>query len=288
MERRDFLRGLAGALAAGYAGHALADETSVCKQASDRVKLGGRNLNVSRLGIGTGTVGWDHSSNQTRKLGLKGLADLLRAAYDHGVTLWDSADQYGSHPHIAEALKSVPREKVTIMTKTQAKTEQEMRVALDRYRRELATDYIDVVLLHCMTGGEWNKRRRGAMDALSEAREKGIVRAHGVSCHSLAALRTAAAEPWVDVDFARINPANVKMDAKKETVTPILEGMKKSGKGIIGMKIFGEGKLRDRADEMLSYVLKLACVDSFVIGVESREELDDLIKRIRKANVRVS
>ena len=287
MERREFLRTIAGVLAAGCAVPALADTAPACKLASDRIKLGTRKLEVSRLGIGTGTVGYKKSSNQTRKLGLQGLADLLRAAYDSGVTFWDSADQYGSHPHIAEALKGLPREKITVMTKTHAKTDKDMRADLDRFRKELATDIVDVVLLHCMTDGEWNQKRRGVMDVLSEAREKGIIRAHGVSCHSLDALKTAAAEPWVDLDLARINPANVNMDADPETVKPILEDMKKKGKGVIGMKIFGEGKLRDRADEMLTYALKLGCVDSFVIGVENREELDDLVKRIKKANVPV-
>ena len=162
-----------------------------------------------------------------------------------------------------------------------------MRADLDRFRKELGTDMIDILLLHCMTAGDWNTKRRGAMDVLSEAREKGIVRAHGVSCHSLDALKTAAAEPWVDVDFARINPADVNMDADHETVKGVLEDMKRKDKGVIGMKILGEGKLRDRADEMLAYALKLRCVDCFVIGVESREELEDLIKRIKKANVAV-
>ncbi len=95
------------------------------------------------------------------------------------------------------------------MTKTSASTEKEMRAELDRYRREMGTDYIDILLLHCMLDADWPERKKGAMAVISEAREKGIVRTHGTSCHTLEALKTAARTPWVQVDLARINPAGV-------------------------------------------------------------------------------
>src|SRR5215472_16276053 len=112
------------------------------KFATDRIHLGPMKVELSRLAMGTGTNGVGGSSNQTKKLGLSGLADLFRAGYDQGVTFWDSADQYGTHPHLKEALKSVPRDKVTILSKTHASTEKEMRADLDRFRREIGTDYI--------------------------------------------------------------------------------------------------------------------------------------------------
>jgi aryl-alcohol dehydrogenase-like predicted oxidoreductase len=82
------------------------------------------------------------------------------------------------------------------------------------------------------------------MAVLSEAREKGLIRTHGVSCHTLDALKTAAASPWVQVDLARINPAKVAMDSDPQTVVGVLKQMKASGKGVIGMKILGAGRLR--------------------------------------------
>src|SRR4029079_12440800 len=151
------------------------------KAASDRVKLGPMKVEVSRLAQGSGTNGVGGSSNQTRKLGTQGLADLFRSAYDNGVTFFDSADQYGTHPHVKLALKGVPREKVVILTKTHASTADEMRADLDRFRRELGTDYVDIMLLHCMLDADWNKKKRGAVDVLMEARERRIVRTHGVS-----------------------------------------------------------------------------------------------------------
>ncbi|HVX67546.1 MAG TPA: aldo/keto reductase [Bryobacteraceae bacterium] len=279
MKRREFLFSVtAAALQAG---------TPTRKLASDRIQLGPMKVACSRLAQGTGTNGVGGSSNQTRKLGLKGLADLLQAGYDQGITFWDSADQYGTHPHLREALKrGVPREKVTILTKTHASTESEMRADLDRFRRELGTDYIDILLLHDMEEDDWPQKKKGAMAVISEAREKGIVKTHGTSCHTLGALKAAAASPWVQVDLARINPAQMHMDSDPKTVISVLRQMKASGKGVIGMKILGAGGLRSRQDEALQYALALDCVDCFTIGSENRVEMQDLVKRIPAASTR--
>jgi aryl-alcohol dehydrogenase-like predicted oxidoreductase len=256
------------------------------KLASDRLRLGPMRVELSRMALGTGTNGVGGSSNQTRKLGLRGLADLLAAGYDQGVTFWDSADQYGTHPHLKAALQRVPREKVTILSKTHAYSERDMRADLERFRRELGTDYIDILLLHAVMDAGWPERRRGAMAVLEEARQKGIVRTCGASCHTLEALKTAARSPWAQVNLVRINPAGVAMDAGLETVLPVLRQMKAAGKGVIGMKILGAGRLSRRADECLQFVLSLDCVDCFTLGCESRAHLEDLLQRIPAASVR--
>jgi len=256
------------------------------KRASDVIELGPKKIRVSRLAVGSGTNGVGGASNQTRKLGLGGLADMFRAAYDQGVFFWDSADQYGTHPHVKEALKRVPRDKVVILTKTHASTEKEMRADIDRFRRELGTDYIDILLLHCMMDGGWPQRKRGAMDCISELQSKGIVRTKRVSCHTMAALRAAAASPWVEVDLARFNPAGAEMDAAPAEVLPVLKQMKAAGKGVIGMKIFGAGALRRQADECLQYALAHDVIDCFTIGHENIGELNDTIRRIPAASRR--
>jgi aryl-alcohol dehydrogenase-like predicted oxidoreductase len=253
------------------------------KYISDRIILCNTGIEVSRMAIGTGTNGWNKSSNQTRQLGIKGLADLLKAGYDIGVTFWDSADQYGSHPHLKEALKRVPREKVVILSKTHASTENEMKADLDRFRSELGTDYIDIVLLHCMTDKDWPGEKQGAMNILSQARTKGIIKAHGVSCHSLDALKTAASSNWVQIDLARINSHGAEMDASVPVVVNVLKQMKQSGKVIMGMKIFGAGQLIDRIDECLQYALAQEYMDCFTIGIENISQLKDLEKRIPEA-----
>jgi aryl-alcohol dehydrogenase-like predicted oxidoreductase len=288
INRRDFF--LRSAATAGVAGfrffpHDLfASETK--RYATDRVRLGPMKVEASRLAQGSGTNGVGGSSNQTRKLGVQGLADLFNAAYDQGITFWDCADQYGTHPHVRLALKKVAREKVTILTKTRASTEKEMRADLDRFRRELGTDYLDILLLHCMTDGNWPEQKKGAMAVISEAKAKGIVRTHGTSCHTLEALKTSAATPWVEVDLARINPAKVAMDSEVNTVIGVLRQMKAAGKGVIGMKILGAGRLRTEVDKSLQFALSLDCVDAFTIGSEGRAEMLDLVKKIPAASVR--
>jgi 1-deoxyxylulose-5-phosphate synthase len=284
MKRRDFIR--SGTVAAAFHNFPYHLYAGTKKHATDRIKLGPMKVELSRLAMGTGTNGSGGSSNQTKKLGVAGLADLFRAGYDQGVTFWDTADQYGTHPHAREALKKTPREKITLLTKTHASTEAEMKADLDRFRRELGADYLDIILLHCMMDGNWNEKKKGAMAVLSEAREKGIVRTHGTSCHTLEALKTAAAEDWVQVDLARFNPAGIAMDASPDVVRPVLQQMKAKGKGIIGMKVFGAGRLRDKVDECLQHELAQDFIDCFTIGAESRAELQDLINKIPAASVR--
>ncbi len=288
ISRRNFIR--ASALTAGaftfgrFPYHLFAAEKK--KYASDRILLGNTGIEVSRLAMGTGTHGVNKSSNQTRRLGVKGLGELLHAAYDEGINFWDSADQYGTHPHLREGLKYVPREKVVILTKTHATTADEMRADLDRFRKELDTDYLDIVLLHFQRDPDWPKNKAAAMDVLSQAREDGIIRAHGVSCHTLGALQAAAASDWVQIDLARINPYDVRMDGSVDEVVPVLQKMKEQGKGIVGMKIFGAGKLVDKKDECLQYALSHDFIHGFTIGQESFDQTKDLIKRIPKASVR--
>ena len=254
--------------------------------ATDRVKLGPMGIEVSRLMMGSGTNGGGGSSNQTRKMGVQGLGDYFRMGFDSGVTVFDTADQYGTHPHVKVGLKGLPREKVTLLTKSNALTAKDMKADIDRFRRELNTDYLDILLMHKMEAADWPERMKGAMDVISEARAQGIVRSHGTSCHTLVALRAAAASPWVEIDLARINPAQAAMDADPATVLGVLKQMKAAGKGVIGMKILGAGKLRDKVDEALQFALAQDCIDCFTIGAEGRAELEDLVRRIPAASVR--
>ena len=286
MKRRDFLR--CGATAAGalvslnrFPHHLYASD--VRKTPQDLVTLGRTGIKVSRLAQGTGTNGVNHSSNQIRQLGDRGLADLLVKGVDNGLHFWDLADQYGSHPHAKLALQTVQRDKVVILSKTHASTEQEMRDDLDRFRKEMGVDRIDIVLLHCMLNANWAQEKAGAMTVLSEAKQKGIIRAHGCSCHSIEALRTAAKSPWVEVDLVRINPIGSHMDADPETVSGVIKEMRASGKALVGMKILGQGDLRHKQDEAIRYALGLNLLDAFTIGAESTQEQMDLIHRVASA-----
>lgn len=285
MKRRDFLAYSAYGLGAAWLGshpfvsNLLSQTLPKRFAATDTVTLGKTGIKTSRLAMGTGTVGFGHTSHQSA-MGVKGLSELLLNGYDNGLRFFDSADSYGSHPHVAEALRHVPRDKITVMTKTWARDPQSARADLDRFRRELNTDYLDICLMHCVTEADWTTRFRGVMDVLSEAKEKGIIRTHGCSCHSIDALRAAAKSPWVEVDLVRMNPIGSYMDAEPETVAAVIREMRAAGKGIIGMKILGQGDLRNRQDEALKFALSLGLLDAFTIGAESKKEQEDLIRRI--------
>ena len=247
-----------------------------------QVTLGSTGIRVSRLCFGTGSNGWNKESNQTR-LGFDRLVELLCYAYDRGVTFWDLADQYGSHPHAAEALRRIGRENVVFTTKTVSRTPAEIHQDLDRFRRELDTDTLDIVLLHCLTDPEWVGKLGSVMEAMEKAKERGILRAVGVSCHNFGAFQAAAECDWVDVVLARINHAGLHMDAPPEEVIPVLERMHRRGKGVYGMKVMGCGQLGDDPAKAMEFVLSLSCVDAIVIGMEGEGQVDqnlDLLRRL--------
>ncbi len=278
--RREFFRrSLAVGAAAALPVRALPAQV---RRANDVIELGPAKVRVSRLGVGTGTFGGGRSSNQMRKLGADGVADLWWNAYDNGVFFWDTADGYGSHDAIKVALKKVPREKVTIMTKADSRTAEQIKADLERFRQEMGTDYIDIVLLHSRMSPQWEELDKGLMDVLSEAKQKKTVRTVGISCHSVAAMQLAAKSKWLEVCLCRINPAGIRMDAPPEKVLPIMAEMKANGKGLIGMKILGEGQLRDRVEEALRFALTKDAVHAFTLGMESRDELKDNLERIAR------
>jgi aryl-alcohol dehydrogenase-like predicted oxidoreductase len=292
VNRRDFMVKTAAATTAvitaasnpsSGAAPALAGHSRIAlpKSPTELVALGKTGIQVSLIGMGTGSVGSGQASNQTR-LGVKEFTHVVRHALDHGVRFFDVADQYGSHVYLREALKGVPRDQYVIQTKTHATNVPDARSHLERYRLELGVDYIDIVLLHCMQKSAWPGENQGSIEYLMKAKEEKIIRAHGTSCHGMDPLRTAAKNPFVEVDLARINPEGLIMDDRKpDEVASVLEEMHGAGKGVIGMKILGEGRITtpERKDASLRYVLGLGTVSAFIIGFQATEQVDDILKR---------
>lgn len=290
IRRREFLAQSAAAAASMAAAGALparaaAPRNALPARATQKVTLGKTGVEVSLVGMGTGSVGVNQSSNQV-KLGVEGFTKVVRHALDRGVCFFDVADQYGSHVFLREALKGVPREQYVIQTKTHAHDEKIARSHLERYCLELGVEYIDILLLHCMTKADWPEENAGAMEYLAKAKDQGLIRAHGTSCHGMDPLRTSARHPFVEVDLARINPKGLIMDDKSpDEVASELQEMHDRGVGVVGMKILGEGRITtpEGKDETLRYVLGLGTVDAFVIGFESPEQVDDILTRTEDA-----
>jgi len=290
LNRREFLaQATATAALAARASTAMAStgrsKNSLPKSPTEKITLGKSGVQVSLVGMGTGSVGSGQASNQTR-LGVPGFTKVVRHALDQGICFFDVADQYGSHTYLREALKGVPREQYVIQTKTHATNVPDARSHLERYRMELGVDYIDILLLHCMTKEGWPAENQGAMEYLIQAKQDKIIRAHGTSCHGMDPLRTAAKTPFVEIDLARINPEGLIMDDRKpDEVASVLEEMHNAGKGIVGMKVLGEGRITtpERKDASLRYVLGLGTLNAFIIGFENTGQIDDLLKRTADA-----
>jgi 1-deoxyxylulose-5-phosphate synthase len=295
VSRRNFLTATAGA--AGY--FALAGTGA---RAADgpppppQVTLGKTGISLSRVGQGTGMSGGNRQSNHSR-MGFEKLVALLKHSYERGITFFDMADLYGTHVYFREVLRSVKRDQLTLLTKLwwrydklDPKTDAEAikKVAattLERFCHELTTNYIDIVLLHCMTVPNWPDEVGPYMEALAEAKRKGQVRAVGISAHNLGALETAATCPWVDVVLARINPRGAKMDGSVEQVVPVLRKIKENGKALIGMKVFGEGSLAKQPqdkEECIRYAQSLGLLDAMTIGFEAPEQVDETLQLLAR------
>ncbi|MHB1310074.1 MAG: aldo/keto reductase [Limisphaerales bacterium] len=290
--RRDFLKATlagTGALLAARPWQTLAAEP-VHFNGSDLVPLGRTGLKVSRLAQGTGFNGYNRSSEHTR-MGKEKFDHLLRHGLDGGITFLDMADLYGSHPFVKDVVRGLPRDKFVFLSKIWPRKESWVtpsggaKEEVDRFRKELGIDTLDVCLIHCATDDQWLTQFERTRDELSELKQKGAVRAVGVSCHDFGALKQASEHPWVDVIFARINHLGGKeysCDGTVEEVSAVLKTARQNGKAVVGMKIFGAGKLvkPEEKDASLSYVFNQKLVDAITIGMLKTEEVDDTLKRM--------
>ena len=283
VNRRQFMSRAAGMIATGAALPALARAQAPPLTAASMRPLGNTGIQVSLLGMGAGCKAWDHNSELTRK-GRDAFINLLRHAYEKGVRYFDMADMYGAHPYMNEALKSfIDRDKVTLLTKTASREPGLVRKDIERFRKELDTDRLDIVLLHCVNDPDWPKKLKGCMDVLADFKAKGVIRAHGISSHNLNAAACAAETKRVDVLLERINPFGIKMDAPPEKMIPVFKKAHENNKGVLGMKIAGEGQCADRIGESLKFVMGLGCVDAMPIGFLEPAEVDSAFDLVAKA-----
>jgi predicted aldo/keto reductase-like oxidoreductase len=290
--RRDFFKAsIAGAgLLAAAPRPAHAAEAVVHFSGTDLVELGKTGVKVSRLAHGTGFRGGNHSSELTRA-GKASFDALFGHSIDQGVSFIDMADSYGSHTFVKDVIAGKPRDKFALLTKIEtmntswARWSGGAKAEVERFCKDLGTDYLDVVLIHCMRDAKWATQYERVRDELSELKKKGTVRAIGVSCHDIGALKVAAEHAWGDIVLARVNHKCGKQyscDAGLEEVTAALKTARTNGKGIIGMKIFGEGKLAKPEDQdaSLKFVFTNDLVDAITIGMLKPGEVDDTLRRM--------
>lgn len=257
-----------------------------------KVKLGNSGIETTMLGIGTGVHAGNRSSYLTKQAKDKSLG-LLRYAYDKGFRNFDCADTYGTHWMMAEVLPHMDREEMTITSKIWVRSggipdaeRPDANIVVDRFRKELKTDYIDLVQIHCMVDEDWTDSQKRQMDILEDLKAKGTIRAHGVSVHSLPAMKAAVQSPWVDVIHVRINPYGIAMDeAEPEEIVKVIQQLHESGKGVIGMKLIGDGKFTNDSEKInntLRFVLGLGSVDMMIIGFEETDQINNYLARVEK------
>ncbi|MGD8238770.1 MAG: aldo/keto reductase [Armatimonadota bacterium] len=283
LTRRQFIAGAAAAGTAAMAGgftHA-AQPAGKPRTGADLVALGKTGLTTSLLGVGTGTRG----GSEQRMLGPDAFTQLVRHAYDRGIRYIDTADRYRMHGLVRTAIRGLPREDLFLQTKSPARTAEEATADVERFRAELGVDYLDTVLMHCMTRRTFPTDMRPVLDALREAKQKGAVRAVGVSCHGFPPLEASADCEGLDVHLVRINPFGDKMGGTPQDVAAQIEKMSEDNRGVIGMKIFGETGFdsTEKRLQSLRYVLGLGTVHAFTIGFTSTEQIDDTLDLIHQA-----
>ena len=287
ISRRKFIAGAAAGVGAFYLGNTVSSFASVTApkffNPYEQVVLGKTGIKVSRLGFGTGVNSTNRVSYLNRQDHAKAMA-LLRGAFEKGVTFFDSADSYGTHGLVAEAFSGVPRDKYVLGTKywfaaggIPEADKAPVIPSVERFLRELKTDYIDIIQLHCSMSKNWNTELSDVMTDLDKLKQQGKIRAHGISNHNFGSLETTASESWVDSVHVRINPYDKFMDADHEKVMALVEKMSKQGKGLIAMKVFAVGELNaEQRLKSMDYVVNSGCFHTLDIGFQELEQIDDV------------
>jgi predicted aldo/keto reductase-like oxidoreductase len=294
LSRRHFMQS-AAALTAGTLllgpSRLLRAADPVKRSATDIVTLGKTGIKLSRLGIGTGV----NNGMDNLQPGRAEFIKVLRHAMDQGITYIDCAQRYQTFDAIKEAIAGVPREKLFIQTKIWPGDVRDVMAGIDAHRKNFNTDYIDSMLIHCRTDAKWTDIDKAYMDAYTQAQEKKWIRAKGVSCHSKEALDQAAKVDWADTHLVRVNPQGIVIDGPNggwpntvpNPVQPVVDQIKimhDKGRGVIGMKIFGNGFIKDPAEQEKSvrFAMSNPNIDAIVIGMTSTQQIDQNIKLINK------
>lgn len=288
--RRDFLKtGVAASVLSGAGGAALAKHGK--RSASDWVTLGKSKVKVTRLAFGTGSFG----GHVQRQLGQDDFTRLVRHAYDRGIRFFETAESYHGMPEmLATALKGIPRDSYRLMTKYSTPASGDPAPKIDQFRKQLNTEYIDILLLHCLRPPTWAADYESLQDGFSLAQQKGVIGAHGASIHGLPALRTIPGNQWLQVAMIRMNHNGTRMDTPSMrdvnelgNVGEVVAHTRKvhqQGMGVISMKLVGEGrftKAEDR-DAAMKFAMNLGCVDSVTIGFKNTAEIDEAIERMNR------
>jgi uncharacterized protein len=246
------------------------------------VTLGSTGLSVSRLIFGSAYLG-PIGEKLTPEVGARVLLDGL----ERGITAWDTAEVYETHPHVACALAQVRREQIVLITKCNKFAQPDG--AVDPILQELGTDHIDVLYAHCI-GAQQADQAREALQRWQADKAAGKVRALGFTTHSAAVARAAVEWPEVEVTMLPINCGGIldkQGNLEDGTILDMMAAAERAhqlGKGVVAMKVFAAGKLIDHAASALSYVTHLPYVHGLCIGLRTPQETTETLALLDKTD----
>ncbi|MDF2533312.1 MAG: aldo/keto reductase, partial [Clostridia bacterium] len=230
--------------------------------------LGSTGLLVSRLCYGTLTIG-----PLQAKLSVEEGSELLQEAFDRGINFLDTAELYNNYDYIKHAVKG-RRDKVIISAKSYAYSNETAEASLQKAMREIGTDYIDIFSLHEQESEHTIRGHYEALTYFMRAKEKGYIRALGISTHTVAAVEAALKYPEIQVLHPIINKAGLGiLDGKAEDMLKAIERAAQAGKGIYSMKALGGGNLIHSAKECFDFVLGNRNINAVAVGMQSKAEL---------------
>jgi aryl-alcohol dehydrogenase-like predicted oxidoreductase len=260
------------------------------QSATDWVTLGKSGVKVTRLAFGTGSF----SGQVQRDLGQDGFTRLVRYAYDHGIRFFETAESYTDmHRMLGVALQGLPRDSYRIMSKVTTRPGVDPQQKFDELRKLANTEYFDIMLLHWQHTATWPVDSSRWQDGIFEAQSRKAIISRGASVHGLPALRQVPANKWLDVAMIRMNHKGTRMDAEdyntdglgnvSEVVTHVQQS-RKSGMGVISMKLIGEGTFnREDRQAAMRFAFKNAGVDSVTVGYKNTAEIDEAIENLNLA-----
>lgn len=245
------------------------------------IKLGNTGISVSKLCFGALTVG-----PLQKNMSVKDGAEVMAYAFEKGINFVDTAQLYKTYPYIKVAMDISSKKDIVIATKTYAYDKKTAMQAFDEARRGLDRDYIDIFMLHEQESEHTLKGHFEAIEFFLKCRQKGQIKAFGISTHHIAAVKASLNFPEIEVIMPMINYKGIGI--VDGTIERMLQYVKRAfdlGKGIYGMKALGGGTLIGEYKNALNFALDLDCVHSVALGMQSKDEVDANIEFLKRREV---
>ncbi|WFA08631.1 aldo/keto reductase [Tissierella sp. Yu-01] len=222
--------------------------------------LGGTNYEVSVVGLGGIPI---------QRVDKSTAVDIIREALNQGMNFIDTARGYTiSEELIGQGLQIVGREKFILATKSMVRTYEGMLEEVKTSLQNLKTEYIDLYQLHnvrTMEDFKFVMSEEGALRALKELKEQGIIGEIGISSHGVEVLEAA-------IDSGEFATIQFPYNAVERQGEPLFEKAKKKNIGVIIMKPLAGGAIRN-GEQAIRFILENSNVSVVIPGIDSVEQV---------------